>query len=114
MKMIFCTLIISILFLTACTKKDEHRDAVSNSEFCKVIDDLSKSIMLNRQAGIAMADSMQVANSIEDTQMKGLVQAIVNDAYTEPRYSVEENQEKAVTDFRNKMYHGCINRNDAD
>lgn len=114
MKIIFLTLTISILFLTACTKKEKHEDTVSNSDFCKVIDDLSKSIMSNRQTGMAMVDSMQIANKIEDDQMKDLVQAIVNDAYAEPRYSVEENQEKAITDFRNKMYHACINRTNAD
>lgn len=98
-----------ILLLTACTKKEEQKGAVSNSELCKVVDDLSRSIMSNRQSGVPMVDSMQIANNIEDDQVKDLVRAIVNDAYAEPRFSVEENQDKAITDFRNKMYHGCIN-----
>lgn len=114
MKTILFTLTLSVIFLTACAKREEPKNQVSNSDFCKVIDDLSRSIMTNRQVGIPMVESMQLANNIEDEQMRGLVQAVVNDAYAEPRFNTEKNQEKAITDFRNKMYHACINRTNAD
>lgn len=108
MKKVF--LLAIVLGLVGCSGGEKAEESVEKSKVCEVVDDLAKSIMTSRQAGTPMVENMRIADNNEDEQARALIKAIVSDAYAEPRYNTEENQDKAVTDFRNKMYHGCMSR----
>lgn len=75
-------------------------------EYCEIVSGWAKSIMGARQYGASMAELMKTTEEYE--QFGSLVRALIVDAYREPRYHTERNQERAVEDFRDEVYLSCI------
>jgi hypothetical protein len=98
-----------VVVLVGCSKSNSTSDMASNTAFCQAMDDISATIMFNRQLGVPMAEMIKTADTSDDEQVKEAIQAIIKDAYLISRYEAKENQEKAITDFRNKVYLACIN-----
>lgn len=71
-------------------------------ELCKGYADLARSIMDNRQQGVAMDGAMEIAKG------NAPVQAIVIAAYEKPRMATAENQRRYVDDFGNDTYLSCV------
>lgn len=71
-------------------------------EVCTSYAELAETLMEGRQAGVSMARAMDVAKD-DPTVSKMVIMA-----YDEPRMSVEENKRRAVEDFRDLIFMGCI------
>lgn len=79
--------------------------ADANADTCDLVNKLAHSIMDARQRGVDMAEAMRLAN---ESEIADLIKPIIIAAYEKPRYSVEENQRNAVTDFKNSVYLVCV------
>lgn len=71
-------------------------------DLCKGYADLARSIMDNRQQGVAMDRAMDIAKD------NAPVQEIVIAAYDEPRMLTAESQQRYVQDFGNETYLACV------
>ena len=69
--------------------------------FCEEFEDLSRTIMDNRQSGIPMSTQYNVVDS-------DLIRKVVVLAYKVPEYSSEEYQQDAVNKFGNAAFLQCI------
>ncbi len=94
MKTLLITLAIC-LFLSAPSQAETWQ------ETCASIGNFAETVMENRQAGVSMAKMMELT----DTE---LLQEIIINAYSSPRYSVERNQKREVADFRDRWYLECV------
>lgn len=76
---------------------------------CGLIGFSARKTMESRQAGVSMADQLRITDKFlkPDDPAGKLEQKIVLDAYKQPRFEVEENQQKSVEDFRDKWYLAC-------
>jgi hypothetical protein len=66
----------------------------AQAQDCKGLGDLAEKVMELRQAGGALSDIMS------NPELSSLTKRMAVDAYKTPRYSTEEVQRRAVTDFR--------------
>ena len=64
---------------------------------CEDIGALAQVIMENRQSGTRLSQMMEVADG------NSLVVALLTDAYNEPRWTTQSNQDRAVENFRNDV-----------
>lgn len=85
--------------------------SIASTDFCKEVDGAAKSVMTARQRGVAMADVYEVTNKM-DGYLQGLFRMAIKEAYSKPRFSSEEYQEKAVADFRSDMFQACLSNED--
>ena len=69
--------------------------------FCEEFEDLSRTIMDNRQSGIPMSTQYNLVDS-------DLIRKVVVLAYKVPEYSSEEYQQDAVNKFANAAFMQCI------
>ena len=69
--------------------------------FCEEFEDLSRTIMDNRQSGIPMSTQYNLVDS-------DLIRKVVVLAYKVPEYSSEEYQQDAVNKFGNAAFLQCI------
>jgi len=102
MKIILCATLAGLLS----TPLLAQENAEPQGDMCQRVFDVAKAIMQNRQFGTEMPAVMNVAkgNPFEE--------AIVKMAFDEPRYSTEEMQQGAITDFANATYAGCLKARD--
>jgi len=71
---------------------------------CGNVADAAELIMEARQNGVPMRDMMETA--VESGV--DLLPHLVEDAYSRPGYATERHQQKAVLDFTDQWYLGCI------
>lgn len=99
------------ILLAGCSKNKNTVDQASGKKYCESLDSLSMSAMTARQKGVALVEVLKVAETVEGTEdQKQYVQSIIKQAFAQTRYSSPEYQEKAITDFRNKIYLDCIDK----
>jgi len=67
---------------------------------CETLGDVAYKVMELRQGGVPMSTVMQISDS-------ELVQAIVVDAYDQPRFSTDSYKREATNDFRNDVEVQC-------
>jgi hypothetical protein len=67
---------------------------------CEQLGQVAATVMEARQAGVPLSTVMDIMDS-------DLGQALALDAYNQPRYRVEENQLRAIEDFRNEVERVC-------
>jgi hypothetical protein len=72
-------------------------------QVCKTWSETGGTVMRGRQNGAPMSRMMDAAGD------SSIAQAIVMDAYKQPRYQTEDMQKKSVEDFTNTVYMGCAN-----
>ncbi|KXZ72129.1 hypothetical protein [Acinetobacter venetianus] len=107
-KIIFLGLIIA---LVGCSKNPKPVDQTAVKKYCESLDSLSNSAMTARQKGIALAEVLKVTDTVEGTvEQKKYVEEIIKQAFGETRFASAEFQEKAIVDFRNKIYLDCLNK----
>ena len=92
-------LAIALTFTAASAFATEE---VSTHELCKDIGTLAETIMKHRQVGTSVIRMMEIADT------DGLAQVIIKEAYEMPRYSSEEYQRRAISDFRDDYYITCL------
>lgn len=70
-------------------------------DWCKLLANVAETIMLCRQEGVPMEQVMDA------TAIVAFVEVVI-DAYDRPRFSTDELQRKAVSDFRDFYYLECV------
>lgn len=73
---------------------------------CDAIGILAKSVMSARQGGVPMQDIL--SNGVGSKKVSELTRLLAMAAYDQPRFSTEEHQERAITEFQNQMYLACL------
>ena len=97
MKHLILTLAMVLILATpAMAEIDAH-------EVCSEFSSFAETVMTSRQNNVPM----QV---IMGTTENELLRSIIADAYSQPRWSVPENRQNAIHEFRDKWYLGCYER----
>lgn len=82
---------------------EEQRDP------CLWVSNLAERIMKSRQNEVPMAKIMGVVSGGDGSkEMKLIMKSMVIDAYETPAFSTETNKAKAISQFQNDMYLGCV------
>lgn len=82
---------------------EEQRDP------CLWVSTLAERIMKSRQNEVPMAKIMGVVSGGDGSkEMKLIMKSMVIDAYETPAFSTETNKAKAISQFQNDMYLGCV------
>lgn len=76
---------------------------------CEMIGEAAASVMEGRQDGIALSAYMSRADEVGGSG-GDLIKAIALAAYSQPRYSVQKNQDRAVQNFRNTFEAACYGK----
>lgn len=93
------------LLIAAAVAMSLTAQAEEKQDICGIVNELAGSIMSARQRGVDMAQAMKAAG--ENAEVDFIRQIIIA-AYEKPRYSVAENQQAAVNDFKNSVYLICV------
>lgn len=93
---------LAVALITSPAGAAEDLDAV-----CSMMGTMAKEIMLTRQAGVPMSEVRGKLLAQPSNPANQLIATVILEAYQEPRYSVEENQQRAADDFRNKVELSC-------
>lgn len=106
-----CTLIAAALFagVLLASSKDvvlPETEIVATNErsACLAAYDLAEMVMNLRQAGMALPDMIEAAESEKGSRE---MVAMVEDAFSRPNYEMEENKDKAVKSFAESWYTTC-------
>jgi len=75
---------------------------------CENTDQIAQVVMSARQNGVAMADMIAAADKSSDKKEAIFFKTLIIMAYDRPGYSVSDNQQKAIVDFRNDIYSMCV------
>jgi hypothetical protein len=75
---------------------------------CKAFEHLARSIMTARQNGEDISKLIGVADDPTRADAKDLTTKLIFSAYKQPRYQTEDMQQKAIDDFSNDTYLGCV------
>lgn len=94
MKLLFATLLIMPL--------------VANAGTCESLSDLSGSIMKARQAGVSMQKAMAIANDGNKEALNNYTRLQVIKAYDSPRFTTDDYQMRAISDFSDEAYLECV------
>jgi len=78
----------------------QHDGITTYEHICETLGDVAYKVMELRQGGVPMSTVMQISDS-------ELVQAIVVDAYDQPRFSTDSYKREATNDFRNDVEVQC-------
>lgn len=84
--------------------------AAEPEEVCPSIGEMAASIMQARQGGTIMSTAMGLVPA--DNILRDLAVDLVKKAYAVPQYSVEENRNRAVIEFRNDTELACYTSGD--
>lgn len=95
--------ILLTLSVTVCYGADITQEKMST---CKAFSQMSGSIMKARQAGVDMSAMMEAKQS--DEEATKIAHQVIIEAYGSPRWSTNQNREKAIADFANDKYLSCI------
>jgi hypothetical protein len=106
-------LLTSLSLLTNAKEINKSNSALSKTDFieniCGDMAGFAEVVMQDRQNGVPITDIIQSVNQdMADGVRKNLFKSTVFEAYSEPRWSTEENKRKAVTEFSNQRYLTCI------
>ena len=74
-------------------------------DVCDELNNLARSVMNARQAGMEMRQLIEVVRGNEASEVA--IEIIIR-AYEMPRFSVEKNKQNAIKDFQNEIYLQCI------
>lgn len=93
----FTTLIIAAVTAT---------QPVTADTICPRLGETGQLVMENRQDGVAMSEQMGALEG-EQNALANVIRGIIRAAYEEPRWNTEENQRRAVEEFRNEIESNC-------
>ena len=100
-----------LLFLAALLCAPALAETGPESEFkakmerCKLVEQFGETIMVARQRGWALSDTLELLN--QDSSMP-MLNTIAMKAWEVPRFSSEELQQRAVNDFKDGIFRGCM------
>lgn len=98
-------LLCSSMGLAAPEEQAADRPELSDREMCELVARYAQRIMKARQIGVPMTEIMPTT---DDHATRETMEGLIILAYEHPRFSSEEYQQKAVTDFENDMFLSCL------
>jgi hypothetical protein len=84
--------------------------AQTEDEVCKVLGDLGAVTMTARQKGAPLSDILKLFNNSSDEYITELARKFAITAYELPRYLTEENQQQAISEFRDVIELACYKK----
>ena len=81
--------------------------AMADSEFCGALAKAAENLMKGHQNGAAMSDMLAV-NANKSPVLKDLLDSLVMEAYSEPRYGSEKMKLRIIGEFRDKIHVECL------
>lgn len=98
------TLAVVTLFTHVALAAEPSDESLS---YCKTLSEMAGSIMKNRQDEVPMAEMMKViAGGEPDLDELGTV--IINDAYSTSALRIDDDQKRAVSEFKEKWFSLCV------
>lgn len=76
--------------------------------YCKTLAEMAGSIMKNRQDEVPLAERMKVISGGEP-DLNELGAVIIKDAYSTSALRTDEDQKRAVSEFKEKWFSLCVN-----
>ena len=107
------TIVIMAFVMIFVAVNFSYAEETTRTLICNEIAKISKTIMTVRQNGmplITIIERVRKVNEENDVSqnIKDVILEIVKDAYNQPRFSTEEYQQRAIIEFQNKWYLGCL------
>ena len=96
--------LVNFVFIGVCFSFAAHASE-NRTETCKGVSGIAMKIMAARQGGVPVSDLLSELEKAGDDQW---IFELVKLAYSEPRFSTEENKQKSVTEFGNQTFISCI------
>lgn len=101
------TLVALLALLVCAPVAAAELDEAAVDRICRSASELAESTMQVRQLGAPITDVLQLHENA-DPAIKPLIQALVRDAYSRPRFLTEEHQQRAATEFASEAYVTCF------
>lgn len=101
-------LAIGFGLLAICALEAKAQTSKEDLEECKRMEHSAKLVMESRQSDVPMSTLWEIAEKSDSEYIKEMYKLLISSAYDKPRYSVEENQQKAVIDFQNSFFSACM------
>src|SRR5690625_8030013 len=77
-------------------------------EFCTEIAGLAEVVMEGRQNGTPMPAMMDVAAQGSDKEINSVMEELIIEAFSHPRYSTERVKQSTIGDFADSAYLSCL------
>tara|TARA_Y100001001_G_scaffold138973_1_gene141506 strand:- start:9616 stop:9936 length:321 start_codon:yes stop_codon:yes gene_type:complete len=81
-----------------------------HTDDCASLHQIARSTMDARQSGVAMADMMDSAERHMKGNWQRMAQQLIQDAYSQPRYSTSAKQQAAISTFAGSIHEACMER----
>jgi len=82
--------------------------SVQASVICEPVAEMAKDVMRARQSGVALSDMKKIAEDMGPSSIGRMVQAMVAQAYNEPRDKTEKAKQKTITAFSQAHMLLCV------
>lgn len=102
MTSITATAITAALSLTVSPVSEAQQDIPTPMEFCTSTSEMAEAVMSARQGGVPMREAMEIMEGREFHERMVMV------AYERNRYSTQEYQQEAITEFGNAWFSACM------
>lgn len=99
---------IPMMLVPLCLAAQGAQKPNEDFEECKRMEHSAKTVMESRQSDVPMSTMWGIAEESGSEYVKEMYKMLIRNAYDKPRFSLEENQQKAVTDFQNDFFSSCI------
>ncbi|MBK5541537.1 hypothetical protein JFV28_20285 [Pseudomonas sp. TH05] len=99
---------IAMASLTLCFSAHGAQKPNEDFEECKRMEHSAKTVMESRQSDVPMSALWEIAEKSDSEYIKEMYKILIRSAYEKPRFSLEENQKKAVIDFQNDFFSACM------
>lgn len=86
-------------------------NAETKEKVCVSANSVAKTVMTQRQNGVAMADIYASTAEVKPEESRQFIRAVIRLAYDKPLYSSPEHKKKAITEFQNEIFSRCLKVN---
>lgn len=103
-KIIICSIIL-------CHSISVYSKTIENDEkykYCKTLDAVAEVAMKKRQYEVPMVEVFNSTLDVKPKESKEMIQLIIKEAYIYPVYNSDRYKQKAITEFRSKIFRQCL------
>lgn len=99
---------VALSLLAVFAQEVNAQTSKDDLEECKRMEHSAKLVMESRQSDVPMSTLWEIAEKSDSEYIKEIYKLLITSAYDKPRFSAEENQQKAVIDFQNSFFSACM------
>ena len=78
------------------------------AETCALMAKLANDLMTTHQAGVPLAQVLEMGNNLSSEETRTVFQQLALKAYSHPRYSTAQMQQKEIAEFRDEWHVTCL------